>query len=261
MPLSNLVKKDSEWYWNKEQDAAFTAIKAALQVVPVLRLPDFSLPFCITTDASGYCCGGVLSEVVNGEDHPLAFYSKKLCKGELNWPPHEKELFAILPALKKWRHYVYGSRFTVFTDNSACRWFLWHPRVTGRLARWLDYFSQFNFELKHVRGEQNVVADALSRPRADATNADTKIHVVIFTPCESANTPSAKEQASFLSGEEMISSPVAVHAVSFDASTVTLSQDTKEEFAAAYAKDPVYATLQEGHSAKMEFGTIKSWMV
>jgi hypothetical protein len=116
-------------------------IKAALQQAPVLRLPDFSQPFVV----------------------PVAFYSKKLGQHELNWPAHEKELFTIKLALSKWRHYLHGRPFLVYTDNIACRWFLNHPSVSPKLARWLDFFSQFDFELHHVKGVQNIVADALSR--------------------------------------------------------------------------------------------------
>ena len=55
-------------------------------------------------------------------------------------------------------------RFDVYTDKSACRWKLHHPKVLSKLARYLTFFSQFDFLMHHVEGVQNVVADALSRP-------------------------------------------------------------------------------------------------
>ncbi|GMF21308.1 unnamed protein product [Phytophthora lilii] len=164
LPLSSLVKKDVAWVWGEHQRQAFNAIKLALQHAPVLRLPDFDKPFIVTTDASHACIGGVLSQLHDGNDVPVAFFSEKLGPHELNWPVHEKELFAIKQALTRWRHYLHGVSFDIYTDNSACKWFLQHPRLSGRLARWLDFFASFQFKLHHRPGALNVVADALSRP-------------------------------------------------------------------------------------------------
>jgi hypothetical protein len=121
LPLSDLVKKDKSWEWTAYQENAFLVIKAALQQAPILRLPDFDEQFVVTTDASRLCCGGVLSQRHDGFDHPVAFYSKKFGQHELNWPAHEKELYAIKLALAKWRHYLYGRPFLIYTDNIACR--------------------------------------------------------------------------------------------------------------------------------------------
>ncbi|KAE9271682.1 hypothetical protein PF001_g28270 [Phytophthora fragariae] len=121
LPLSSLVKKDVAWVWNEHQRQAFNAIKLALQHAPVLRLPDFKKTFIVTTDASHACIGGVLSQMHGGNDLPVAFFSKKLGPHELNWPVHEKELFAIKQALTRWRRYLHGVSFEVYTDNSACK--------------------------------------------------------------------------------------------------------------------------------------------
>ncbi|GMF65527.1 unnamed protein product [Phytophthora lilii] len=164
LPLSSLVKKYVAWVWGERRRQAFNAIKLALQHAPVLRLSDFDKPFIVTTDASHACIGGVLSQLHDGNDVPVAFFSKKLGPHELNWPVHEKELFAIKQALTRWRHYLHGVSFDIYTDNSACKWFLQHPRLSGHLARWLDFFASFQFKLHHRPGALNVVADALSRP-------------------------------------------------------------------------------------------------
>ena len=147
-----------------DQDKAFRDLQVALQQAPVLQLPNFAIPFSITTDASRCCRGGVLSQITNGEDHPIAFYSKKFGLHEQAWRTHEQELLAIKTALSKWCHYLHGRSFDVFTDNNACRWMLHHPMVTPKLARMLTFFSQLDFTLHHVKGTSNVVADALSRP-------------------------------------------------------------------------------------------------
>ncbi|GMF49452.1 unnamed protein product [Phytophthora fragariaefolia] len=150
--------------WSDEQRQAFNAIKLALQHAPVQQLRDFDKPYIVTTDSSHSCIGGVLSQLHDGHDLPVTFFSKRLGPHELNWPVHEKELFAIKEALMRWRHYVHGTPFDINTDNTACKWFLRHPRVSGRLARWLDFFAGFQFTLHHRPGVRSVVADALSRP-------------------------------------------------------------------------------------------------
>ncbi|KAJ0410812.1 hypothetical protein ATCC90586_010135 [Pythium insidiosum] len=170
LPLSDLLKAKMEWVWSSSQERAFTAIKAALVSAPLLRLPDMALPFQVTTDASKYCVGGVLSQVVDGYDHPIGFYSRKLSDIETRWPAHEQELYAIKQCLERWRCYLLGSHFIVFTDNSACRWFLSHANLSAKMTRWLEFFGQFDFELKHKKGESNVVADALSRPPVVTTS-------------------------------------------------------------------------------------------
>ncbi|KAF0702449.1 hypothetical protein AaE_015921 [Aphanomyces astaci] len=126
--ISELAKDKVPWEWTDQHNKAFLNIKAALQQAPVLKLRDFDQLFMITTDASGYCCGAVLSQLdAKGEDRPVAFLSKKLTDTECNWPSHEKELYAIKLALTKWRYYVYGPHFDVFTDNATCQWFLKTP--------------------------------------------------------------------------------------------------------------------------------------
>ncbi|OWZ18963.1 LOW QUALITY PROTEIN: Retroelement [Phytophthora megakarya] len=137
----DLVKKDKPWQWTAYQENAFLVIKTALQQAPILRLTNFDEEFVVTTDASKHCCGAVLSQRHDGFDHPVAFLSKK---------PGKHELFAIELALAKWRHYLHGRHFLVYTDNSSCHWFLHHSNVSAKL-------------LHHVKGVQNIVADALSR--------------------------------------------------------------------------------------------------
>ena len=90
---------------------------------------------------------------------------------KLNWTTHEKELLAIKLALEKWRHYLYGRKFDIYTDNTACKWFLHHPEVSPNLARYLKFFSQFTFKLHHVQGHLNLVADALSRQGSELSTA------------------------------------------------------------------------------------------
>ncbi|KAF1321051.1 Retroelement pol polyprotein, partial [Globisporangium splendens] len=246
LPLSQLIKKDSVWTWGDDQDHAYAQRKHALQTAPVLKLADFSKPFILTTDASGECVGGVLSQFHDGHDHPIAFYSKKLGPHEIHWPIHEKELFAIKMGLEKWRHYLYGRKFDIYTDNSACSWLLKHPKVSAKLARYLTFFAQFTFTIHHVNGKLNVVADALSRRPGDD---DSNLAQMKFHRCDQAcvsrgsrfRTCSSDSSDPALPGEEAM---FQVHAViGFAESRVDLAPEVKKEFQQGYLADPEFKAV------------------
>ncbi|POM64506.1 Pol protein [Phytophthora palmivora] len=166
-PLSDLLKQSTSRTWGLLQTTAFERVKDLLQRSPVLQLPDFARRFFVTTDASDIAVGGVLSQVHDSAgEHPVAFLSRKLSDTERRWPAHEKELYAIKFCLDKWRPYLLGAKFTVYTDNIACKWFFTKKQPSPKLLRWFDTFSQYNFDVFHRAGRTNVVADAISRPVA-----------------------------------------------------------------------------------------------
>ncbi len=199
LPLSQLAREKVAWQWGQEQQTAFEVIKLALQQAPVLQLADPNRKFIVTTDASGYFCGAVLSQLDDeGNDRPVAFMSKTLGVHEINWPAYEQELFAIKLALTKWRHFLLGQHFDVYTDNSACKWLLHTPELNPKMTRWLDFFAQFTFTLHHRPGALNVVADALSRPPKDAVPQAIGISHVNFATshdCDEACKQLGQSQA------------------------------------------------------------------
>ncbi|KAF1314306.1 Retroelement pol polyprotein, partial [Globisporangium splendens] len=281
LPFHRLIKKDAKWTWSSEHDHAFRALKLALQQAPTLRLPDFDCRFTVTTDASGYCMGGVLSQKIDGFDTPIAFYSKKFGHYEEKWPAHEKELLAIKIALSKWRHYLHGRQFDVFTDNSACRWMLHQPKVTPKLARMLTFFSQFDFVLHHVKGSTNVVADALSRPGLEEDKPSDE-SIKVSTPevhaCDDAchirsqsisrlvvsaaflrHLPDS-DCSVFLSAVDFRGERRAVavrqeqvHTVDTQWASVHLSEATKKSFHAGYARDPSFAEVWQSREGNEKF--------
>ncbi|KAF1313198.1 Retrotransposon nucleocapsid protein, partial [Globisporangium splendens] len=239
-----------------DQDHAYAQLKHALQTAPVLKLADFSKPFVLTTDASGECVGGVLSQFHDGHDHPIAFYSKKLGPHEIHWPTHEKELFAIKMGLEKWRHYLYGRKFDIYTDNSACSWLLKHPKVSAKLARYLTFFAQFTFTIHHVNGKLNVVADALSRRPGDD---DSNLAQMKFHRCDQAcvsrgsrfRTCSSDSSDPALPREEAM---FQVHAVvGFAESRVDLAPEVKKEFQQGYLADPEFKAVWSDEDNKSNF--------
>lgn len=165
-PLHKITSGDKKrsFDWSKEADESFNKLKECLISAPILRCPNYDLPFQVHTDASNCGVGGLLTQEIEGVEHPIAFMSKSLTAQERNYSITEREALAVLVALEYWRCYLdNGKRFVVYTDHSALKWFLNLNNPTGRLARWGVRLSAFNFEIQHRRGSENHIADALSR--------------------------------------------------------------------------------------------------
>jgi hypothetical protein len=159
-PLTNLLKKESVHEWENEHDQAKAALIKVLTEAPLLKSPDYSKPFVVTCDASSIALGAVLSQ----DDKPIAFLSKTFSSQEQNWTIYEKELFAVIYALRKWEHYLQTQvPFTIITDNSAVSAIQTQAKISPKQARWLSFMDEFNFTIVHRPGTENKVADAISR--------------------------------------------------------------------------------------------------
>ena len=114
-PLSQLLKHGIVWRWREEiEQAALDALKKSVLTAPVLMHPDVKNPFVVVTDASDYGIGASLEQSDHdGRRRPVAFFSHKLSDAERKYPVHERELLAIVLALRKWRHLLFGSEFSV----------------------------------------------------------------------------------------------------------------------------------------------------
>ena len=162
-PLSELMKQDKTWEWGDPQQQAFDALKAALVAGPTLLLPDESLPYVVSTDASGFAIGAALCQDQGKGLQPIAYLSKKMLDAETRYPVHEQELLAVVCALKEWRHYLHGRPFTVLTDHHSLQYLQTQPHLSSRQVRWSEFLSEFEFTIQYQKGKDNVVADALSR--------------------------------------------------------------------------------------------------
>ena len=118
-------------------------------------------PFEVWSDASNRAIGAVLQQ----HGHPVAFLSRKFNSAEKNYSVFDKELLAVINALKHWKHFLYGRDFTVRTDHQALRWLQSMPSAnwSDRQARWSHYFEQFGDVIEYILGIANPVVDALSR--------------------------------------------------------------------------------------------------
>lgn len=165
-PLTRLTKKNVPFLWSDECQAAFDLLKSALLHDVVLPYPDPEKQFFLETDASDFAVGAVLSQEVSPNViRPVAFFSRTLSDSELNYTVYDKELLGVIEAFKHWRHYLVGSAFPVKvrSDHKNLLFFRTNRILKPRHARWSEFLSQFRFEIAHIPGEKNSVADALSR--------------------------------------------------------------------------------------------------
>lgn len=118
-PLTVLLQKGN-FYWNSPAQKAFDELKEAMASAPVLTLPDFTLQFVVETDASNDGVGAILMQ----KGHPIAFLSKSLSEKQQGWSVYEKEFFAMVFAVEKWRPYLLGRPFVVKTDHFSLKYIL-----------------------------------------------------------------------------------------------------------------------------------------
>jgi hypothetical protein len=124
-PLNQLKGKDKEWNWGEEQQKAFEEIKMAIISEPVLVLPRDEGKFKVGMDASNFRIGAILLQQQNGFWHPIAFMSKTLTKAERNYEIYNKELLAIIKALRTWQQYLLNAKkqFKICTDHENLKYF------------------------------------------------------------------------------------------------------------------------------------------
>ena len=156
--------------WTNQCEEAFQTLKRLLCSAPVLKGPDFNKPFILQTDASERGIGAVLSQLdENQEEHPIAFFSKKLLTREEKFSTIEKECLAIKLACQSFRVHLLGRPFLIQTDHRALEWLDRLKENNARLTLWSLVLQPFQFEVKHRPGRDNGNADALSRAPIDAT--------------------------------------------------------------------------------------------
>ncbi|KAL6531492.1 hypothetical protein OROMI_027855 [Orobanche minor] len=157
-PITNAMH-GKNFVWSKEADSAFHTIKQRLTHAPLLVLPDFSTPFELHCDASKVGIGAVLSQ----GGRPVAFFSEKITGARSRYSTYDVEFYAVVRAVRHWRHYLFQREFILYTDHEALKHLATQDSLSARHAKWSSYLQQFNFVVRHQSGASNRVADALSR--------------------------------------------------------------------------------------------------
>ncbi|GJT67418.1 putative reverse transcriptase domain-containing protein, partial [Tanacetum coccineum] len=173
-PMTKLTQKKVKFEWGDKQEAAFQLLKQKLCSAPILALPEGSEDFIVYCDASKKGLGAVLMQ----REKVISYASRQLKIHEKNYTTHDLELGAVVFALKIWRHYLYGTKCTVFTDHKSLQHILNQKELNMRQRRWLELLSDYDCDIRYHLGKANVVADALSRKerepplRVQALNED-----------------------------------------------------------------------------------------
>ena len=165
-PLTNLLKKSTKFKWNDKCQDAFDRLKAILKSAPVLLAPDFDKCFKLAVDANDVGIGAVLlQEDNNGIDHPVCYFSKKFNKHQKNYSTIEKECLALILAIQQFEVYLTSSisPIVVFSDHNPLSFLHKLKNKNQRLLRWSLLLQEFNLDIRHIKGKDNIIPDALSR--------------------------------------------------------------------------------------------------
>ena len=226
-PIIALTKTTSPTVgqWNPDAHKAFIAIKQALTEAPTLLLPRIGSEesFTLYTDASNFAIGAVLLQDHGSGLQPVAYHARRLLDRERNYPIHEKELLAVVDAVRTFRCYIEGcKKCTVITDHDTLKYFLTQKELSGRRARWSEFLAPFAhyLEIIYRKGSTNQ-ADALSR-RPDLEHQLTPYMDEITDAVSTTNFPS--------------STTVTV------ANIVTLESSLLEHIKHGYSTDPYYTS-------------------
>lgn len=165
-PLTSLLSPSKSYEWSAESQHAFDSVKILMCNAPVLMAPDCTRVFKLEVDASAVGAGAVLiQEDENGIEHPISYFSRKFNKHQLNYSTIEKEALALLFALQHFEVYLGSSSLpiVVYTDHNPLVFLTRMCNHNQRLMRWALIVQSYNLEIRHKKGSENVLADALSR--------------------------------------------------------------------------------------------------
>ncbi|KFD65246.1 hypothetical protein M514_00667 [Trichuris suis] len=163
--LANLSKRQ-QFYWRPEHDSSFREAKALLAEASTLAFPCSQAPTQVIADASENAVGAVIQQLQRNRWVPIAFHSKKLSDQQLKWSTGDKELFALVSAVRRFRHLLEGQQNLQFcTDHKPLIYaFSSKSERSARVQRQLAFLSEFSTDIRHIGGADNVVSDCLSRP-------------------------------------------------------------------------------------------------
>jgi hypothetical protein len=158
--MENLLRKDMKFQWNNECQHSLDTFKEKMVTVSILVFPDWEKTFHVHVDALGVI---LVQPGVGDLDHPIAFARRNLPDSKHNYNTTKREGLAMVYALQKFRHYLLGKHFKMFTDHSALKYLVNKPVLVGTICLWLLLFQEFDFEVIVKPGKLNAGPDNLSR--------------------------------------------------------------------------------------------------
>ncbi|GJX24779.1 putative reverse transcriptase domain-containing protein [Tanacetum coccineum] len=162
-PMTKLTQKNGKFDWSEKAEAAFQLLKQKLCSAPILASPESSENFMVYCDA---CLKG-LGKVLMKREKVIAYVSRQLKIHEKNYTTHDIELGVVVFALKMWRHYLYGTKYVVFTDHKSLEHILDQKELNMRQRRWLELLSDYDCEIRYHPGKANVILEAQVEARKE----------------------------------------------------------------------------------------------
>ena len=134
-PLYKLLEKDAKFEWDSECQQRFEELKAYLTTAPIVRAPNWQLPFEVMCDASDLAVEAVLRQRAEGKPYVVYYVRKTLNEAQRNYTTTEKELLAVVYAMDKFRAYLIGADIIIFIDHSALKYLLTKKNAKARFIR------------------------------------------------------------------------------------------------------------------------------
>jgi hypothetical protein len=169
-PLNELTKNGVSFCWGATQDQAFHTLINKLTHAPLIQHPDLGKTFELECDASGIGIGGVLHQ----EGKHVDYFSEKLSGCFLNYSNYDKELYALIRYLETWQHYLWPKEFVIHSDLESLKHIRGQAKLNKHHAKWVELIEIFPYIIKHKKGKDNVIADALSRRYTMLSQLDQK---------------------------------------------------------------------------------------
>jgi hypothetical protein len=157
--MDTVKKRHKCFHWMEEAEKSFNLLKKKITEQPILVLPDFSKTFQVRCDVSGFVIGVILSQ----DNKPITYLSEKLNEAKIKYSTYDKEFYAVIQALKKWRHYLVPKEFVLYNDNHALQFVTRQEKLNQKHAKWVEFMHNFTFVINHISRTANKVVDALSR--------------------------------------------------------------------------------------------------
>jgi len=205
-PLNHLMGKNVPFEWTVDCEMSFNYLKNMLSSAPIVALSDFSVSFKVFTDASKEAVGAVLAQEREGMEHVVVYASQTLNQTQRRWSTFDRELCAVVLAVREFRHYIGLTEFTVITDHRpllGLRRMALANDPTGRRPRWILELDPLNWDMVHKDGQHHMNADALSRrPERDCPadvntgHTDTVVGINTIHPAPSDSTTSSPQSDS-----------------------------------------------------------------
>ncbi|KAL1564077.1 hypothetical protein AAHA92_06480 [Salvia divinorum] len=162
-PLTRLLQNKVDFDFDQSCKDAFQLLKQKLVTAPIIRSPDWNLPFEIMCDASDFSVGAVLGQKIDGKNYVIFYASNTLNQAQRNYDTTKKEMLAVVYSFEKFRPYLLGSKVIVYTDHAVIKYLLGKRESKPRLICWVLLLQKIDWEVKGNKGTENKVADHLSR--------------------------------------------------------------------------------------------------